>query len=69
MSTLTAADILATAQRAGWHVSPERAAEIAAAANVRIGTFDRVRAQLTFDEDAAGFAAALLATRYQEPGK
>lgn len=69
MSTLTAADILATAQRAGWHISPERAAEIAAAANVRIGTFDRARAQLTFEDEAAGFAAALVAEAYKEPGK
>ncbi|HEY4375254.1 MAG TPA: hypothetical protein VGN52_25245 [Burkholderiales bacterium] len=66
MSTLNAADILATAQRAGWHISPERAAEIAAAANSRISTFDRARAQLAFEDEVAGFAAALLAER--QPG-
>lgn len=69
MSTLTADDILATAKRAGWQITPARAAEIAAAANVRIGTFDRARAQLTFDEDAAGFAAALLDCRHRPAGE
>jgi hypothetical protein len=66
MSTITGDDILAAAARAGWPVSRERAAEIAAACAPRIEAFDRARAQLTFEDDAAGFAAALLATRYVE---
>ncbi len=70
MSTLTGDDILATAARAGWVVTSERAAEIAAAGAPRIEAFERARAQLTFEDDAAGFAAALLATRQpEEPGK
>jgi hypothetical protein len=63
MSALTAEEILAAAQRAGWAVSPARAAEIAAAAGPRLAAFEPARAQLTFDDDAAGFVAALLATR------
>lgn len=63
MSTLSAADILAAAQRAGWSISPARAAEIAAAAGPRLDAFEPARARLTFDDDAAGFIAALLDTR------
>ncbi len=63
MSTLTAEEILAAAKRAGWAVSPARAAEIAVAAGPRLAAFEPVRAQLTFDDDAAGFIAALLAAR------
>lgn len=66
MSVLTADDIWATAARAGWVISRERAAEIAAAGGPRIEAFERARAQLSFDEDASGFAAALLATRHVE---
>ena len=63
MSTLTAEEILAAAKRAGWAVSPARAAEIVATAGPRLDAFEPLRAQLTFDDDAAGFIAALLATR------
>jgi hypothetical protein len=66
MSTLTGEDVLATAKRAGWSVSPARAGEIAAAANSRITSFDKLRAQLTFDEDAAGFMTTLIALRQEE---
>jgi hypothetical protein len=70
MSQLTDEDILAAAARAGWSVTRERAGQIAAAGAPRIEAFERVRAQLTFDEDAASFAAALLATRAsEEPAK
>jgi hypothetical protein len=68
MSVLTGDDILAAAARAGWTITPERAAELAAAGAPRIEAFERARAQLTLDHDAAGFAAALLATRYVEGG-
>jgi hypothetical protein len=68
MSTLTGEDVLATAKRAGWSISPSRAEEIAAAANSRITSFDRIRAELTFDEDAAGFMTTLVALK-QEEGK
>ena len=66
MSTLTAEDILANAKRAGWTISAERAGEIAAAANSRITSFDKIRAQLTFDEDAAGFMTTLVALKQEE---
>jgi len=69
MSTLSGDDVLAAAQRAGWSITPARAAEIVAAASPRLATFERARAQLTFDEDAAGFAAALLALRQEEAAK
>ena len=69
MSTLTGEDVLATAKRAGWTITPTRAAEIAAAANSRIVAFDKARAGLTFDDDAAGFAAALLTTSQAEAAK
>lgn len=68
MSTLTGEDVLATAKRAGWSISPTRAEEIAAAANSRITSFDRIRAELTFDDDAAGFMTTLVALK-QEEGK
>ena len=69
MSTLTGDEVLAAARRVGWSITPTRAAEIVAAASPRIATFEPVRAQLTFDEDAAGFAAALLALRQEDPAK
>jgi hypothetical protein len=60
MSKFSAADVESTARRAGWVVTPERAAQIAATAAPRIEAFGRVRARLTFEDDAAAFAAALL---------
>jgi hypothetical protein len=70
MSQLTGEDILAAAARAGWAITPERAKQIATAGAPRIEAFERARARLTFDEDAAGFAAALLATgQPEEPAK
>ncbi len=62
MSKLTAADVESSARRAGWAVSPERALQIAASAAPRIEAFARIRATLTFEDDAAAFAAALLET-------
>jgi hypothetical protein len=60
MSKFSAADVESTARRAGWAVTPERAVQIAATAAPRIEAFGRVRARLTFEDDAAAFAAALL---------
>jgi len=62
-SSLTPEDILASAQRAGWTITAARAAELAAGANARISVFDRVRSTLAFDDDAASFAAALVANQ------
>ena len=62
MRKLTAADVESTARRAGWAVSPERALQITASAAPRIEAFARIRAMLTFEDDAAAFAAALLDT-------
>lgn len=66
MSTLTAADIESTARRAGWAISPERAAQIAATAAPRIAAFEKVRERLSFEDDAAAFARALVDTA--QPG-
>ena len=62
MRKLTASDVESTARRAGWAVSPERALQITASAAPRIEAFARIRATLTFEDDAAAFAAALLDT-------
>ncbi|MBL8379624.1 MAG: hypothetical protein JNM79_17280 [Burkholderiales bacterium] len=63
MSELTAEDVLSTARRAGWQVSAERAAQIAATAAPRITAFEALRASLGFEYDGADFARALLETR------
>lgn len=62
MHKLSAEDVLSTARRAGWSISPERAAQVAATAAPRLDSFERVRAALSFEDEPAGFAAALLAT-------
>lgn len=62
MSKFSAADVESTARRAGWPITPDRAAQIAATAAPRIEAFERVRSQLTFEDDAAAFAAALVET-------
>jgi hypothetical protein len=69
MSTLTPDDILANAKRAGWSITPARAAELAASANARISVFDRVRPDLVFEDEVAGFTAALIANQAQEAGQ
>lgn len=63
MHKLSAEDVMSTARRAGWSISPERAAQIAATAAPRLESFERVRAALGFEDEPAGFAAALLAAR------
>ena len=62
MSKLTALDVESTARRVGWTLAAERAAQIVASAGPRIEAFERIRARLTFDNDAGGFAAALQET-------
>ena len=62
MSKLTALDVEITARRVGWTLAAERAAQIVASAGPRIEAFERIRARLTFDDDAAGVAAALQET-------
>ena len=62
MSKLTALDVESTARRVGWTLAAERAAQIVASAGPRIEAFERIRARLTFDDDAGGFAAALQET-------
>lgn len=63
MATLTPEDILAAAQRAGWSISPERARQIADAARPQLEAFERARSRLTFEDEVAGFVAALVATK------
>ena len=62
MVKFSATDVESTARRAGWAITPERAAQIAATAGPRIEAFERVRARLTFEDEVAGFAAALIET-------
>jgi hypothetical protein len=68
MTELTAEDIESTARRAGWKITAERAAQIAATAAPRIAAFNRVRNGLTFDDDMS-FSVALQETRHQETDK
>jgi len=62
MTKFSATDVESTARRAGWALTPERAAQIAATAAPRIEAFERVRSRLTFKDEVAGFAAALVET-------
>ncbi len=62
MTKFSATDVESTARRVGWALSPERAAQIAATAAPRIEAFERVRSRLTFEDEVAGFAAALVET-------
>ena len=62
MNKFSAADVESTARRAGWAITPERAEQIAATAAPRIEAFGRIKARLTFEDDAAAFAAALVET-------
>ena len=62
MTKFSATDVESSARRAGWALTPERAAQIAATAGPRIEAFERVRARLTFEDEVAGFAAALVET-------
>jgi len=62
MTKFSATDVESTARRVGWALSPERAAQIAVTAAPRIEAFERVRSRLTFEDEVAGFAAALVET-------
>ena len=62
MSKFSAADVESTARRAGWAITTERAEQIAATSAPRIEAFGRIKARLTFEDDAAAFAAALVET-------
>jgi hypothetical protein len=68
MNELTAEDIQSTARRAGWKITSERAAQIAATAGPRISAFNRVRNTLTLDDDMS-ISVVLQETRYQETDK
>jgi len=62
MIKFSAIDVESTARRAGWVITPERAAQIAVTAAPRIEAFERVRSRLTFEDEVAGFAATLVET-------
>jgi hypothetical protein len=68
MTELTSEDIESTARRAGWKITAERAAQIAATAAPRIAAFNRVRNSLTFDDDMS-ISVVLQETRYHETDK
>jgi hypothetical protein len=65
MTELTAEDIASTARRAGWKITPERTAQIAASAAPRIAAFNRVRGSVTLDDEAC-LKLVLQETRYWE---
>ena len=65
MIELTAEDIDANARRAGWKISGERAAQIAATQALRLAAFNRVRTSLAFDDDMS-ISVVLEETRYME---
>lgn len=66
MSKFSAADVESTARRAGWSITPERAAQIAVTAAPRIEAFEPVRQRLAFEDDAAAFVAALIESAPRE---
>jgi hypothetical protein len=66
MSKFSASDVESTARRVGWAIAPGRAEQIAATAAPRIEAFGRIRDRLTFEDDAAAFAAALIDAMPQE---
>ena len=51
MSKLTPEDILSTARRVGWVITPARALQIAASASPAVEKFAQARARLNFDHD------------------
>jgi hypothetical protein len=69
MSKFSAADVESTARRAGWAITTERAEQIAATAAPRIEAFGRIKSRLTFEDDAAAFAAALVETMLKVEAK
>lgn len=66
MAALTPDDVLVAARRLGWNVSPSRARQIVEAALPRLEAFERVRARLTYEDDAMDFMAALSDCRFVE---
>lgn len=69
MREFSSLDVESTARRVGWAISTERAAQIAATAAPRIAAFARVRSRLSFEDEVAGFASALVETmRGKEAG-
>jgi hypothetical protein len=65
MTELMPEDIESTARRAGWKITPERAAQIAASAAPKIAAFNRVRSSVTLDDEVC-LNVVLQETRYHE---
>lgn len=58
MSKLTPEDVLSTARRVGWAITPERAQQIAGTAGPAVEKFAAARAHLDFDHDVLTLQAA-----------
>ncbi len=58
MSKLTPEDVLSTARRVGWAITPERAQQIAGTAGPAVEKFAAARAHLDFDHDTLTLQAA-----------
>ena len=58
MSKLSPEDVLSTARRIGWAVTPERAQQIAGTAGPAVEKFAEARARLNFDHDTLTLQAA-----------
>jgi hypothetical protein len=68
MSKLTPEDILSTARRSGWAITPERAQQIAATAGPTVEKFAEARTRLNFDHDTLTLQAAREITKYDPDG-
>ena len=58
MRQLTPEDVLSTARRVGWAITPERAQQIAATASPAVEKFAEARTRLSFDDDTLTLQAA-----------
>ena len=58
MSKLTPEDVLSTARRVGWAITPERAQQIAGTAGPAVEKFTGARTRLVFDHDMLTLQAA-----------
>ena len=58
MSKLTPEDVLSTARRVGWAITPERAQQIAGTAGPAVEKFATARTRLNFDHDVLTLQAA-----------
>lgn len=58
MSKLSPEDVLSTARRVGWTITPERAQQIVTTAGPAVEKFAQARVRLNFDHDVLTLQAA-----------